>query len=147
MFLNFERLFEVMNTKTITHKIVFPATPAEVYAVFTNAKIHSAATGGQATGGAKVGAAFTAWDGYISGKVIELVPSKKVVQEWKTTEWEEGFAPSRLELRFLGCPKGCEIIMVHSGLPSASASSYNSGWKEFYWTPMKEYFLNKAKKK
>jgi activator of HSP90 ATPase len=28
-----------------------------------------------------------AWNMYISGKNIELVKDKKIVQEWKTTEW------------------------------------------------------------
>ncbi len=66
-------------------------------------------------------------DGYISGKVLELVPGKKVVQEWKTTEWPKGFAPSKLELTFKKKNGGCELTMVHSIVPKEQAEDYDQG--------------------
>ena len=44
-------------------------------------------TGGKAKASKKVGAAFSAWDGYIVGKNIELVPGKRIVQSWRTSEF------------------------------------------------------------
>jgi hypothetical protein len=61
-----------MKKTTIRQKIIVPAKPMEVYEAFVDAKKHSAFTGSKATGEGKVGAKFTAWDEYISGKFLEL---------------------------------------------------------------------------
>ena len=76
--------------KTITQKVVVPAPPAKVYEAFVNPRIHAAFTASPATGSARVGGKFTAWDGYISGVNRELVPGRKIVQDWRTTEWPVG---------------------------------------------------------
>lgn len=74
---------------TIRQKIIIPAAPNAVYEAFMDAKKHSAFTGSKATSDARAGGKFTAWDGYISGKNLELEKGKRIVQEWKTTEWPE----------------------------------------------------------
>ena len=81
-----------LKTTTITQKVVIPASPEEVYDAFMDAKKHSAFTGAKATSDAKVGGEFSAWDGYITGKNLELEKGKRIVQEWITTEWPEGYA-------------------------------------------------------
>jgi activator of HSP90 ATPase len=80
-----------------------------------------------------VGGKFTAWDGYISGKFLELKDGKQVVQEWKSTDFPEGYPPSKLELTFNEVPKGTEIKMVHSNVPKEIADEADEGWTEFYW--------------
>jgi activator of HSP90 ATPase len=127
-------------TRTITQKVVVSATPDEVYAAFVNARTHAAFTASRATGTARVGAAFSAWDGYITGVHRELVKGRKIVQDWRTTAWPEGAPPSRLELTFKKVGAGTEIRMVHSQVPAEQADSYRQGWVDFYWTPLKAYF-------
>ncbi len=61
-----------LETRTVTQKVVIPASPSEVYAAFMDAKKHSEFTKSKATGKAVVGGKFTAWDGYISGRNLEL---------------------------------------------------------------------------
>jgi activator of HSP90 ATPase len=129
-----------MKTKTIHQKVQIPAEPNEVYEAFMNAKKHSAFTESKATGDPKVGGKFTAWDGYISGKNLELERGNRIVQEWITTEWPEGCPPSRLELTFKKTKEGTEIIMVHSGVPAEQAADIEQGWIDFYWEPLKQYF-------
>jgi activator of HSP90 ATPase len=111
-----------------------------VYAAFVDAKKHSAFTGSKATCDARVCGEFTAWDGYISGKNLLLEEGERIVQEWITTEWPEGFPPSRLELTFTKVRGGTEILMVHSGVPAELADEIADGWNEFYWEPLKKYF-------
>ncbi len=126
---------------TITQTVEIPATPAEVYEGFTDPKIHEAMTGAGATADARVGGAFTAWDGYISGTYLELVPGKKIVQTWSTTEWPDRAAPSRLELTFEPTGDGkTKLTMVHSNVPAEQKDMYDSGWHESYWQPMTDYF-------
>ena len=84
-----------MKTKvrTLKQKAVIPASPKEVYDAYVDPKKHSKFTGSKATGKAAVGGKFTAWDGYISGKYLELEDGKRVVQEWTSTDFPEGYRP------------------------------------------------------
>jgi activator of HSP90 ATPase len=134
-----------MKATTIKQKTLIPATPDEVYNAFIEAKKHSAFTGSKATCDPKIGGAFTAWDGYISGSNLELVKGKKIVQEWSTTDWPDKFPPSRLELTFKEAKGGTEISMIHSNVPAEQADDLAEGWNEFYWKPMKEYFTKRAR--
>lgn len=106
-------------------------------------KKHSEFTGSKATGKAKVGAKFTAWDGYISGRTIELEKGKRIVQEWVTTEWPKDYPPSRLELKFKERDGVTELTMTHSNIPVEQKEELEQGWTDFYWNPMKNYFENK----
>lgn len=129
-----------IETATIKQKVKISASLDETYGAFIDAKKHSAFTGSRATCVPKAGGKFTAWGGYISGKNIELVEGKRIVQEWKTTEWPSGYPPSRLELSFKKVAGGTEISMVHSGIQKEQAADIKEGWTEFYWAPLKEYF-------
>lgn len=133
--------------KTIRQKVIVAAKPIEIYEAFVNAKRHSAFTGSKATGEGKVGGKFTAWDGYISGKFLELDEGKKIVQEWITTEWPEGYPPSRFELTFREVKDGTEVLMVHSDVPAEQAGELEEGWNESYWKPLKTYFKELRKQK
>lgn len=101
---------------------------------------HSEFTGSKATGKAQVGAKFTAWDGYISGKNLELEKGKRIVQEWVTSEWPEGYPPSRLEFTFKEVDGKTELAMVHSDIPAEQKEELKQGWIDFYWEPLKKYF-------
>lgn len=137
----------MVEKETIRQKITVPAEPKEVYDAFVDAKKHSSFTGSKATGDGRVGGKFTAWDGYISGKNIELEPGKRILQEWVTSEWPEGFPPSRLELALKKTKGGTEISMVQSDVPREHADELKEGWTEFYWKPLKAYFKRKPEKK
>jgi activator of HSP90 ATPase len=132
-----------MKTTTIKQTVIIPTDPKQVYEAFMDAKIHSEFTGSKATCNPIVGGRFTAWDGYIFGKNLELEEGKKIVQEWKTTEWLKGYAPSRFELSFIRVKEGTKVVMVHSNVPDEQANELADGWNEFYWAPLKKYFSRK----
>jgi activator of HSP90 ATPase len=128
----------------IKQAVFFKAAPKEVYDALLDPKKHSAFTGSPATTSAKVGATFTAWGGYIAGKNLELVRGRKIVQEWKTTEWPDGYPVSRLEFTLTAKKGGTELKMVHSKVPAEQAADYASGWKSAYWDPLNEYFADRT---
>ena len=135
-----------LEVTTITQKVVIPkVSPKQVYEAYVDPKKHSEFTDSKATGKPVVGGKFTAWDGYISGKFLELEAGKRVVQEWTSTDFPEGYPPSKLELTFREVPKGTEIVMVHSNVPKEVADDAADGWTEFYWEPMKKYFKKEQK--
>jgi uncharacterized protein YndB with AHSA1/START domain len=124
----------------IKQTVMLDASPAEVYEAYADPKKHSAFTGQGATGKPKVGGKFTAGDEYITGKFLELEKGKKILQEWTTTEWPEGYPPSLLELRIRAKGKRTELTMIHSRVPEEQVKYYAEGWKEWYWGPLKKYF-------
>ena len=129
-----------MKFGTIRQTVMIDAEPLKVYEAFVEPEKHSAFTGAAASGTARKGGRFTSWDGYISAKYVELVKGKKIVQSWETSEWPEGYPPSRLELRFKAKGNKTELTMVHSKVPSSQVEMYTGGWFESYWDPLKKYF-------
>lgn len=130
-----------MKLTTIRQKVTIPhAAPEQIYEAFLDAKKHSEFTGSKATCNPKVGGRFTAWDGYISGKNLELEEGKRIVQEWIDTDWPKDYGPSQLELTFKKNKSGTEIAMVHKDVPAEQAKDLAEGWREFYWNPLKAYF-------
>ena len=125
---------------TIRQRVTIPAPPAKVYEALMNAKKHAAFTAAEATGVARVGARFTAWDGYISGKHLQLDKGRRIVQEWTTTQWPRGAIASRLEIRLEPSGKGTALTMIHSGVPASRAASLRDGWRHYYWQPLKAWF-------
>jgi activator of HSP90 ATPase len=131
--------------KSITQTVVLPAEPDDVYNAFVNARTHAAFTQSPATGMARVGCAFTAWDGYISGVHRELIKGRRIVQDWRTTEWPAGARPSLLTLTFRKVKGGTAVKLVQSKVPAAQAESYRQGWKDFYWAPLEAYFTQQQR--
>ncbi len=126
---------------TIKQTVIIPnATPKQVYDAYTDPQKQSEFTDSKAKGKPAVGSKYSSWDGYIFGKYLVVEDGKRVVQEWTTTDWEDGYPASKLELTFNAVPEGTEIVMVHSNVPKVQASEVEQGWTEFYWTPLKEYF-------
>ncbi len=120
---------------------ILPATPARVYAAWLDPDEHSEFTGGRATSDARVGGKHTAWDDYISGHNLELVPARRIVQAWRTTEFPSGAADSRLELHFEAKGRAeTTLLLVHTNIPAGQGSMYKEGWGEHYLEPMREYF-------
>jgi activator of HSP90 ATPase len=97
-------------------------------------------TGSPARVSGRVGGRFTAWDGYISGRTLELDPDQRIVQAWRTTEFPDDAPDSHLEVSLEQVKSGTKVSLTHTGLPPWTAASYKQGWKDFYFTPMKAYF-------
>jgi uncharacterized protein YndB with AHSA1/START domain len=124
----------------IRQTVLIEASPIAVYEAFVEPKKHAAFTGQGATGTPRIGGKFTAGDGYITAKFLELEKGKRILQEWTTTEWPEGYPPSRLELRLKAKGNKTELIMTHSKVPAEQVEYYAGGWNEWYWEPLKKYF-------
>jgi len=124
----------------VRQTVLVDASPTEVYEAYVDPKKHAAFTGQGATGAPWVGGRFTAGDGYISGRYLKLEKGKRILHEWTTTEWPEGYPPSLLELKLGPKGKKTELTMIHSKVPVEQVEYYAEGWKEFYWEPLKKYF-------
>ncbi len=120
---------------------IIPARPLTVFAAWLDGESHTKMTGGEATGEPVVGADFTAWDDYISGKNIELVPGVLIVQSWRTTSFAASDPDSqiRIELELDG-EESTRITLTHTEVPEDLADGFESGWVDHYFEPMQAYF-------
>ena len=127
--------------KTIRQTVTFKATPHQVYEALMDSSKHAKFTGAQASISRQAGGAFTAYDGGLQGRNLEVVPDSKIVQEWHCQE--EGWPAdhySRLTIALTEVPGGTRLRMTHRGVPDACVDGIKSGWHTEYWDKMKATF-------
>ena len=118
---------------------IIPASPEEVYNAWLSSEGHSGMTDSSASCSADIGDEFTAWEGYIQGKNLELEYGKRIVQSWRTTEFSDSEADSQIEVILEPVGDQTKLTLHHTGLPP-HGTQYEQGWVEAYFEPMKEYF-------
>ena len=126
-------------TKTIRQKITIAAAPARVYAALMEERRHAEFTGAAARISRKAGGAVSCYGGYITGFNLELVPSRRIVQAWRSRDWPAGtfsvvtFALSR------GPRGGTRLSFTQTGVPASDCRDKGEGWRTHYWKPHKAY--------
>jgi uncharacterized protein YndB with AHSA1/START domain len=92
--------------------------------------------GGPAKMEDKVGAAFEFWGGDIHGKNLEVVPSRKLVQEWEYGDWAN---PSKVTFELQPEGDSTLLTLVQDGHPDEEENDLINGWKGFYLGAIKNY--------
>src|SRR5260370_30218305 len=105
---------EILRTEEAIHQeVVLKAGRKRVYEALTDAGQFRRVTG--AEGGEisrEVGRAFSLFGGQIDGRHVELVPSPRIVQAWRSSGWEEGkYSLARFGLQAQG--NGTKIVFDH----------------------------------
>ena len=133
-----------MSTMKFKLKTTIHTTAENIYTTWLNSEGHTNMTGGVASISDKIGAKFTAWDGYIEGTNIELESNKRILQSWRTSEFEEHEEDSQVEILLNEIDGRTELTLIHTNVPQ-SGKQYKEGWNNHYFQPMKVYFsqLNK----
>lgn len=129
---------------TIKLSLTLPVDPKTIYNAWLSSDEHTAFTNSKTSIEKKVGSTFTAGDGYITGKNELLHMNKRIVQTWRTTDFDEEAEDSNLEITFEKVEKGTKVIIHHSNLPDDTGKTYRKGWRDHYFKPMKEYFAEKT---
>ena len=122
-----------------TLKAIFDTSSKHLYSTWMSSKGHSAMTGGEAIIGDQIGDEFTAWDDYIHGKNIVLEPYTRIIQSWRTLDFQASEADSRIEIQLQEVDGQTELTLIHSNLPP-HGDQYITGWDIHYFQPMKAYF-------
>lgn len=130
---------------TFTLTATIPASPEEIYQAWLDSVGHSGMTGGAASMSDLIGAEVSAWDGYISGRNLELIPGERIVQSWRTTEFADEHDDSVITvvLQELGDVEGTLLTLEHSNVPDEHRSYEEGGWQENYFGPMVAYFTER----
>lgn len=104
---------------SFTISFTLPAGPDRIYDAWLSSEGHRAFTHSEAHVQPEAGGEFYAWDGYISGKTIEMEPYHRILQQWRTTEFPPGSPDSILEILLEGVTEGTRVTLNHSNLPEA----------------------------
>jgi activator of HSP90 ATPase len=123
-----------------TMSVILPVESERLYRAWLSSEAHAAFTGSVAKITARKGGHFTAWDGYITGKTLELEPFRRIVQAWRTTDFPEDADDSLLEIVVDRLDCGSKQTLNHSNLPAGRGEEFKQGWEEYYFKPMKAYF-------
>ncbi len=127
--------------KTIEQEIIIKGTPHEIYEVFMDAKKHSKLTESKTKVSREIGGSFSVYEGALSGKNIELIQDKKIVQTWRGNgeNWPKGYY-STITLIFEPIDQGTLIKFTHTDIPEGAYESVKEGWDNYYWSPLKDMF-------
>lgn len=123
----------------IRQSVVLPATADELFEMYLNPQQHAEITGMPVAIGSEAGAEFRAFDGALTGIVLEVIRPRLIVQSWRSTEFKSDDADSTLILAFT--PEGSDgrIDLIHLDVPEHDYNGVTEGWAKFYWTPWRAY--------
>ena len=132
-----------MKTKDIRQSVMFRASPHSVYEALMDSRKHARFTGAKAKISRKANGKFSAYDGYIEGINLDLVPDKKIVQSWRGSDWPEGhYSKATFSLKKMR--NGTRLTFSQRGVPNQDYLDMRRGWHDYYWKPMKEMLEEKS---
>jgi activator of HSP90 ATPase len=114
--------------------------PETLYRAWLDPCEHAAFTESDAEIEPVIEGSFSIWDGYITGKTVEMQPYSRIVQKWRTTEFPESNPDSTLEIKFEKKGKGTKFTLIHTEIPDGQGEMYKKGWNDYYFKPMTKYY-------
>jgi activator of HSP90 ATPase len=92
----------------IQQTVTFNASPHDVYELLMDSAKHAAFSGDSASISREVGGEISAYDGWITGRNLKLIPDREIVQSWRAAEWPGGHF-SRVTFVLLPIPGGTRL--------------------------------------
>jgi activator of HSP90 ATPase len=132
-----------MKTGTIQQSLSISAPSAKIYELLLDAKKHGALTGSSVEMSNKINGKFSVFDGYCKGYNLELIAGKMIKQAWNFAE--EGWPEKHYSIcTFLFEEQGgkTKIKFTQTDVPEHKIVALKQGWKDFYWSPLKNHFKN-----
>ncbi|KKR30768.1 MAG: hypothetical protein UT61_C0002G0012 [Candidatus Woesebacteria bacterium GW2011_GWA1_39_8] len=96
---------------------------------------------GKANMSEKVGVKFSLWDGQIHGTNLEVIPQKKLVQEWYSSDDPDHVTKVTFTLTH---KDGCTALYLkHEGVREKNYDSIDKGWDDYYLGEIKKLLEKK----
>lgn len=125
--------------RTIQIAASLPAPPDRLFDMYLDPAEHSRFTGMPVTVSAVPGSPFSAFNGVITGTILQVVPKRLIVQSWRSPYWGPSDLDSTLVLTFLPEGEGARIELTQANVVDADFAGVSQGWEKYYWTPWREY--------
>lgn len=117
------------------YELQIAADPEEVFTALTNPFQIELWSGYPADMKPERGYVFSLWEGDIAGVNLEVVPDKKLVQEWFFGENEEASVVT-FKLKREG--NGTLLTLTHTHIPEEVYEEITEGWKTCYLGSLKD---------
>jgi activator of HSP90 ATPase len=127
----------------IQQSVLLPAPAETLFAAYLDPVQHAAFTGAAVTIAAAPGSAFSAFNGVLRGTMLAVVPSRLIVQAWRSVKFHDSDPDSTLILTFTPDGAHGRIDLVHLDVPGHDYQGVTEGWQMYYWTPWKTYLSGK----
>lgn len=122
--------------KSLTQHYTIEAPIEKVWQALINTDLINEWGGGPAEMNDEVDQEFRLWGGDIWGKNIEVVPNRKLVQEWYSGQWPK---PSICTFELVEDGDETELTLIHTHIPDDEFNEIENGWKEHYLEPLKNW--------
>ena len=123
--------------KNFKKYFVIPAEPEEVFYALTNPFTIELWSGYPATMNTEEGTEFSLWEGDITGKNLEIITNKKIVQEWYFGDQLE---KSIATIKIFENKKGTQLEVIHENIPDEDFENIVEGWNEYYIGAIIDFF-------
>lgn len=123
--------------KTFKKTFKINAEPSDVYSALTNPYTIELWSGYPAVMSEEQGSDFSLWDGDITGKNMEFVKDKKVVQEWYFGDQSE---KSIVTITIYPDKSDSAVTVEHSNIPDEDFADIADGWREYYIGAINSFF-------
>lgn len=125
-----------MLLKNFTTRIKIKAEPSDVYASFTNPFTIELWSGYPATMPSVAGEEFSMLSGDIQGKILELIPDSKIVQEWYFGDQTEA---SIATIKIFASGANSQVDLQHTNIPEEAYDDITEGWVDYFLGGIKEF--------
>jgi activator of HSP90 ATPase len=115
--------------KTFKKTFRINAEPSDVYSAITNPYTIELWSGYPAEMSTEPGSEFSLWEGDITGKNIEFIQDKKLVQEWYFGEQPE---KSIVTISIFPDKDNSSVTVEHTNIPDEEFDSIAEGWRDYY---------------
>jgi activator of HSP90 ATPase len=116
---------------------IVSASPEFVYLALTNEATFQLWSGDKAQISAEPEGEFSLWDGSIVGKMLELDPGRKIVQEWYFGDQTE---KSIVTIKLHPHDKGTSVELLHTNIPDEDFDDIILGWNHEYFGSLQEFY-------
>jgi uncharacterized protein YndB with AHSA1/START domain len=126
----------------IRQSVVLPASAEKLFEMYINPLTHQAITGVSVEIGDKRGSKFKAFNGALTGTILEVIKPKLIIQSWRSTNFMTEDPDSTLILSFTSEGDKGRIDLIHLDVPNQDYDGVNQGWEKYYWTPWRTYLTS-----
>ena len=115
--------------KTFKKTFKINAEPSDVYSALTNPFTIELWSGYPAQMSEVPGSEFSLWEGDITGRNIEFVQDKKVMQEW---DFGDQIEKSIVTITITTDRENSLVTVEHTNIPDEEFNDVAEGWREYY---------------
>jgi len=115
--------------KTFQKTFRINAEPSDVYSALTNPFTIEIWSGYPAIMSEEPGSEFSLWEGDITGRNLEFIKDRKIVQEWYFGEQTD---KSIVTISIQSDKEDSQVTVEHTNIPDKDFADIAEGWREYY---------------